>query len=140
MEENEQKIPEMKEEGKFHKKRRKMMKLTPENLEKLSKEDLIEFILDHKEEINLQSMPNFPVLPDFNNYEQIHVAFVLAYCGHNYQGLVIQPDTRQTVESKLFDALRFTCFIEDWRTWYFNKIIKIVVMHDVAALMLELVH
>ncbi len=106
------------EDTKFPKEKRKRIVLVPEHLSKWSKEQLIDFIMEHKEEINLQATPTFPVLPDFAKYDVIHVAFVLAYCGHNYQGLVVQANTRQTVESKLFDALRHTCLIEDWKTWY----------------------
>jgi len=96
----------------------KKIVLVPEHLSKWTKEELIDFIIKHKGEINLQSHPPFPPLPDFTKYEMIHVALLLAYCGHNYQGLAVQADTKETVESKLFDALRRTCLIENWKTWY----------------------
>ncbi len=65
--------------------KKKRVLVTEEGLAKLSKEDLITFILDHKEELNLQPRKAFPELPDFSKYEIINVAFLLAYCGHDYQ-------------------------------------------------------
>ncbi len=76
----------MAEETKKKKREKKTtLALVPEQLEKLTKEELIDFIIEHKREIVVCPTKAQPELPDFSKAEFLHVAFSIAYCGHNYQ-------------------------------------------------------
>ncbi len=46
-------------------------------------------------------------------YNTRHVALKVAYLGWDYQGLVVQEDTDQTIEAAMFAALTKTKLIEN---------------------------
>ena len=75
----------MEETKKTRVKDNKRPNLSAEYLQTLTKEELIEMIMEHKEDINFRTKRPYPELPDFSKYEMMHVCFMLAYCGHNYQ-------------------------------------------------------
>ena len=49
---------------------------------------------------------------DFSKVPKTRIALKFSYIGKNYQGLVIQSNTDNTVEQKLFDALK-KCWLID---------------------------
>lgn len=48
---------------------------------------------------------------DFSKVETIRIALKFSYIGKNYNGLVVQDNTSDTVEARLFEALRKCCLI-----------------------------
>lgn len=44
--------------------------------------------------------------------EKVKIALKFSYIGKNYQGLVIQENTAETVEQKLVDAFHRGCLVD----------------------------
>lgn len=49
---------------------------------------------------------------DFNKIKKTRIALKFSYIGKSYDGLVIQINTDNTVEEKLFSALKTCCLID----------------------------
>ena len=50
---------------------------------------------------------------DMSRFAQRHIALRIAYIGTDYYGFAYQPDTPETVEGRLYEALEKTCLIVD---------------------------
>lgn len=106
--------------------------LTKESLEKYSKEELVDFILSRKHTMIQQKQKNVPFTDekgvthkkehqgkkkkkefDFSKVSKTRIALKFSYIGKAFSGgLVVQINTDDTVEARLFDALR-KCFLID---------------------------
>src|SRR5687768_4044100 len=88
-------------------------------LNKLSKEELIQYIIDNNSDKNINEY--FEKKNTSNNIietktsktikkvdfsKQVYMAFKFMYLGKNYDGLVIQKDTKNTIEEHIFLALK----------------------------------
>jgi tRNA pseudouridine38/39 synthase len=49
---------------------------------------------------------------DFSKVKKTRIALKFAYIGKNYDGLVIQINTENTIEEKLFTAMKICCLID----------------------------
>lgn len=58
---------------------------------------------------------------DMNRFERRHIALKVAYIGTNYSGFAYQPDTIDTVEGRLLEALEKTCLISDRQSCHISR-------------------
>ncbi|NXT54923.1 PUS3 synthase, partial [Pluvianellus socialis] len=58
---------------------------------------------------------------DFGAYGRRHVALKIAYLGWGYQGFASQENTSNTIEEKLFEALKKTRLVEDRQTSNYHR-------------------
>ncbi|KAM9175384.1 tRNA pseudouridine(38/39) synthase isoform 2-T2 [Mergus octosetaceus] len=58
---------------------------------------------------------------DFSAYSRRHVALKIAYLGWGYQGFASQENTSNTIEEKLFEALKKTCLVDDRQTSNYHR-------------------
>ncbi|XP_068274502.1 tRNA pseudouridine(38/39) synthase isoform X2 [Nyctibius grandis] len=58
---------------------------------------------------------------DFGAYGRRHVALKLAYLGWGYQGFASQENTSNTIEEKLFEALKKTRLVDDRQTSNYHR-------------------
>ncbi|NXT84443.1 PUS3 synthase, partial [Zapornia atra] len=58
---------------------------------------------------------------DFSAYNQRHVALKIAYLGWGYQGFASQENTSNTIEDKLFEALKKTRLVGDRQTSNYHR-------------------
>jgi len=58
---------------------------------------------------------------DFGAYGRRHVALKIAYLGWSYQGFASQENTSNTVEEKLFEALKKTRLVDDRQTSNYHR-------------------
>ncbi|KAF7494830.1 tRNA pseudouridine(38/39) synthase [Sarcoptes scabiei] len=58
---------------------------------------------------------------DHSKYRQRHIALKFLYLGWNYDGLVVQENTNNTVEDYIFDALQKTQLIQNRQTCNYNR-------------------
>ena len=93
--------------------------LNENHLLNFSKQQLIQFILHHKEKLLVDEQKHrreYIKKPkrqlDFDNQPQVRIALKFAYLGMNYKGLVIQTNAEETVESRIFEALRKICLVD----------------------------
>ena len=102
-----------------------MSTYTREQLEALSKSDLVDLVLGRSAAAQLQAKPPATEQQrrpkqepkkarafDMSRYEQRHVALRVAYIGTAYAGSAWQ-DNNDTVVGRLFEALTKTCLITD---------------------------
>ncbi|NXH18702.1 PUS3 synthase, partial [Bucco capensis] len=58
---------------------------------------------------------------NFGDYGSRHVALKIAYLGWGYQGFASQENTSNTIEEKLFEALKKTRLVEDRQTSNYHR-------------------
>ncbi|NXI51891.1 PUS3 synthase, partial [Chloroceryle aenea] len=58
---------------------------------------------------------------DFSAYGRRHVALKIAYLGWGYQGFASQENTSNTIEEKLFEALKKTRLVDDRQTSNYHR-------------------
>ncbi|KAM6045029.1 tRNA pseudouridine(38/39) synthase isoform 2-T2 [Theristicus caerulescens] len=58
---------------------------------------------------------------DFGAYGRRHVALKIAYLGWGYQGFASQENTSNTIEEKLFEALKKTQLVDDRQTSNYHR-------------------
>lgn len=58
---------------------------------------------------------------DFGAYGRRHVALKIAYLGWGYQGFASQENTSNTIEEKLFEALKKTRLVDDRQTSNYHR-------------------
>ncbi|XP_068515299.1 tRNA pseudouridine(38/39) synthase isoform X4 [Anas acuta] len=58
---------------------------------------------------------------DFSAYSRRHVALKIAYLGWGYQGFASQENTSNTIEEKLFEALKKTRLVDDRQTSNYHR-------------------
>ncbi|NXW59985.1 PUS3 synthase, partial [Eurystomus gularis] len=58
---------------------------------------------------------------DFSAYGRRHVALRIAYLGWGYQGFASQENTSNTIEEKLFEALKKTRLVDDRQTSNYHR-------------------
>ncbi|NXS96625.1 PUS3 synthase, partial [Jacana jacana] len=58
---------------------------------------------------------------DFGAYGRRHVALKMAYLGWGYQGFASQENTSNTIEEKLFEALKKTRLVDDRQTSNYHR-------------------
>ncbi|KAM6190912.1 tRNA pseudouridine(38/39) synthase isoform 2-T2 [Sarcoramphus papa] len=58
---------------------------------------------------------------DFGAYGRRHVALKIAYLGWGYQGFASQENTNNTIEEKLFEALKKTRLVDDRQTSNYHR-------------------
>ena len=87
--------------------------LNPNNLAEYSKDDLISFIMKNRDKLisdEKQHKKDYIKKPkkemNFDKQVQVKLAFKFAYLGMNYKGLVVQTHIEETVENKIFDAMK----------------------------------
>lgn len=121
--------------------------LSPEELNKLTKEELIERIVkleafntqlknimekrnnsnknnNQDEEEHAESEGNTRKGKrnfDFSKHHKRHILLKLFYLGWNYSGFVLQDFTIETIEHHLFKALKMVCLIETRETSNYNR-------------------
>ncbi|CAG9766637.1 unnamed protein product [Ceutorhynchus assimilis] len=98
-------------------------KTAKEELENLSKEELISMIQSlEAHNVQLQNIINKSNHTtsiakmsdfDFSKCKFRHILLHVFYLGWDYRGFAVQEDTTNTVEHHLFQALRRTCLIKD---------------------------
>lgn len=110
--------------------------LTPEELNKLTKEELVERIIKLEayntqlkniieKKVNSQDPDNENEERkrkfDFSKSHKRHVLLKFCYLGWNYSGYVVQDDTIETIEYYLFKALKKVCLIDSRETSNYNR-------------------
>lgn len=58
---------------------------------------------------------------DFSAHSRRHVALRIAYLGWGYQGFASQENTPNTIEEKLFEALKKTRLVDDRQTSNYHR-------------------
>lgn len=58
---------------------------------------------------------------DFGAHSRRHVALRIAYLGWGYQGFASQENTPNTIEEKLFEALKKTRLVDDRQTSNYHR-------------------
>lgn len=58
---------------------------------------------------------------DFSAHSRRHVALKIAYLGWGYQGFASQENTSNTIEEKLFEALKKTRLVDDRQTSNYHR-------------------
>ena len=78
-----------------------------------SKEQLIQLILKHKDKLLVDEKKhrkNYIKKPkkqlDFDEQPQVRIALKFAYLGMDYKGLAVQANVDETIENRIFEALR----------------------------------
>ena len=88
----------------------------------LSQEQLIDLVFTRSQAPALEATPDPPPAKrkqqkkrpfDMSRFAQRHIALRVAYIGNDYYGFAYQPDTPETVEGRLYEALQKTCLITD---------------------------
>jgi len=100
----------------------------PENLNQLTKEELISIILNLRAQNTTKKKPKESHKTpkrkrsfDFSKYQKRHVALKLLYLGWNYHGFATQDVTEKTIEHELFRALTTCCLIESRQTSNYHR-------------------
>ncbi|XP_054706426.1 tRNA pseudouridine(38/39) synthase-like [Uloborus diversus] len=96
----------------------------PENLQDLSKEELISVIESLRKKNNSQKpapkdKKGKPF--DFQKYSKRHVALKFLYLGWDYCGFAVQDTTDKTIEAELFKALERTKLLEHRETSNYHR-------------------
>lgn len=120
------------------KKERKRKALSAEELECLSKEELVDKVIQlnasniqlkgllskhlHQSEntINLEEVKTKRRF-DFSKHSKRHIALKFLYLGWDYKGLAVQEDTTCTIEHEIFSALYKSCLVEDRQTSQYHR-------------------
>ena len=83
------------------------------NLKLYGKDELISFILTNRDKLTAdekQHKRNYIKKPkkqmDFDKQPQVKLALKFAYLGMNYKGLVVQNNIEETIENKIFEAMK----------------------------------
>jgi hypothetical protein len=92
--------------------------LTEAHLNNYPKETLIQFIMKHRQKL-LEGVKkhkrDYNKQPkkahDFDSQPKVRVALKFSYLGMDYKGLVIQQNVEDTVEGRIFEAMRKICLI-----------------------------
>ncbi|CRK87715.1 CLUMA_CG001505, isoform A [Clunio marinus] len=110
--------------------------LPKEELDKLSKDELVEMIIKleaHNKQLkNILEKKINPVKDeckrkesdrsfDFSKHPKRHVLLKFCYLGWDYEGFVTQENTIETIEHHLFEALTKVCLIERRQTSNYNR-------------------
>eukprot|EP00347_Sterkiella_histriomuscorum_P000431 403375889 len=89
--------------------------LTLDHLSKFNKEDLINLIIENKQKLippkshhKIFNQRSF----DFSKHKQVKIAFKFSYLGKDYKGLAIQTNTDETIEGRIFAALKRACLVQ----------------------------
>ncbi|XP_055924234.1 tRNA pseudouridine(38/39) synthase-like isoform X2 [Argiope bruennichi] len=97
----------------------------PDNLENLSKEELISIIKSLKgqdvKKCNKAVKKEGKDAFDFSRYKKRHVALKFLYLGWDYCGFAVQTHTEKTIEEQLFNALMKTKLLESRETSNYHR-------------------
>ena len=91
--------------------------LTEAHLIKFDKESLVQFIMTHREKL-LEGVKKHKYIKkpkkemDFDSAPKVRVALKFSYLGIDYKGLAVQANVEETVDGRLFQALRKICLID----------------------------
>lgn len=111
-------------------------KLSRDELKELSKEDLINRVLQldaynvqlkntvkkllsDAEDISSSLSRKRPF--DFSKHKRRHILLKFLYLGWDYQGLASQENTMKTIESQVFTALTRACLVEDRQSCNYHR-------------------
>ncbi|GFY51783.1 hypothetical protein TNIN_16801 [Trichonephila inaurata madagascariensis] len=101
------------------------MDVTNDNLETLSKEELITIIRNLAANSTKKGCKNAKKQEkstfDFKKYKKRHVALKFLYLGWDYCGFAVQTHTEKTIETQLFNALLKTKLLESRETSNYHR-------------------